>query len=67
LPEAGVVTIRIFNLLGQEITTLVNEYTPRGNYKITFDSRQLELPSGMYLYMYSCGKYSQGRKMLLLK
>ncbi len=67
LPEAGFVTVRVFNLLGQEITTLVNEYKRSGNYQVTFDTQHLTLPSGMYIYSYSCGNYSRARKMLLLK
>ena len=67
LPEAGAVTLKIYNLLGQEVTTLVDEYKQKGNYRLTFDSNRLALSSGMYIYKYTCGKYSQAKKMILLK
>ena len=58
-------TLKIYNLLGKEVATLVNEYRPAGNYEIEFDA--VELTSGIYFYKLQAGKYSETRKMILLK
>jgi hypothetical protein len=65
LPEAGNVTLIIYNLLGQEIKTLVNEYKEAGVYTINFDASQLD--SGLYFYKLQVGSFTQTRKMTLVK
>ena len=59
------VTIKIYNLLGQEIKTLVNRTESTGNHQITFNAG--DLPSGIYLYRMQAGDYIQIKKMVLLK
>lgn len=63
------VTLKIFNSLGEEITTLVNEEKPAGNYTIEFnlESSIKNLVSGVYLYQLKAGDFVQTRKMILLK
>ena len=65
LPEASYVTIKIYNLVGQEITTLVNEFKPQGHYEIQFDASNLA--SGIYLYKMQAGFFSETKKFLLMK
>ena len=59
------VTLKIYNVIGQEITTLVDEQKPPGNYEISFDAGKLT--SGVYLYSIKTNGFSQTKKMLLLK
>jgi hypothetical protein len=65
IPEKSFVKLEIFNTLGQKVKTLVNEEKESGNYSINF--RAENIPSGMYLYKLSTGKFSETKKMLLLK
>jgi hypothetical protein len=65
LPATGFVTLKIYNVLGQEVRTLVNDRQESGRYTIRFDASSLA--SGMYLYRIESGKFIQSRKMLLLK
>ncbi len=57
--------IKVYDILGREVTTLVNKYQPSGNYKIIFDASNLN--SGVYFYTLKAGSYYQTRKMLVLK
>jgi len=59
------VTLKIYNILGNEITTLVNELIPGGNHKVKFDATGL--PSGVYLYSLNAGDFVETKKMLLMK
>ncbi len=57
--------IKIYNSLGEEITTLVNSRMTAGNHEITWNAQNV--PSGMYLYKISAENFSQVRKAILLK
>jgi hypothetical protein len=71
------VQLRVYDVLGNEIATLVNEEKPSGSYEVNFDSRGLTrlpdgqvhqtLPSGIYFYQLRAGKFIQTKKMLLVK
>ena len=65
LPETGNVTIKIYNTLGAEITTLLSENLPAGNHFVAFDATNL--PSGIYFYTMNSNNFSMTKKMLLLK
>ncbi len=65
LPEAGPVTIEVYNYLGQLMKTLVNERQPAGRYRVSFDAGRLA--SGIYLYRIRTGNKTAERKMLLIK
>jgi hypothetical protein len=65
LPQKSFVTLKVYNILGVEIATLVNEEKPAGIHKINFNAS--ELSSGMYIYKISAGKFEKTMKMLLLK
>lgn len=59
------VSLKVYNVLGKEIATLVNEEKPAGSYEADFDA--IELPSGIYLYTLHVGEFIQLKKMLFLK
>jgi hypothetical protein len=59
------VTIKIFDLLGREIATLVNEEKPAGIYELTWNAAGL--PSGVYFYQLRAGSFIQTKKMILLR
>jgi hypothetical protein len=64
--ERGVlVTLKIYDILGREVATLVNEKQPAGNYEIEFDAS--ELTSGIYFYRLKTDEFLQTKKMLLIQ
>lgn len=65
LPINGNVTLKVLNIVGQEIETLVNEFQTTGTYSVSFDASKL--PSGIYFYSLISGNYTQTKKMMLLK
>lgn len=65
LPENGFVTIKIYDMLGKEIATLVNEQKSAGYHTATFDASKLT--SGVYIYTINVNSFTQSRKMLLMK
>lgn len=65
IPENTYVRISIFNVLGQEIRTLVNEFQRAGSYRISFNGA--DLPSGVYFYSLQTEKFSNIKKMILIK
>lgn len=70
LPEAGQVHLAIYNLLGQEVRVLVNERKAAGSFTVTWDGTDAlgrRLASGVYLYRIQAGRFSETRRMLLLK
>jgi|GEM_PF-2603945 len=65
LPKAGHVTLKIYDVLGNEVKTLVNEMKEMGRYTATFDASKLA--SGMYVYQIKANDFMATKKMLLLK
>jgi len=65
IPESNFVEIKIFDVLGKEIITLVNEYKSEGIYKVQFNPDNL--PSGIYLYRIKAGNFSETKKMILMR
>ncbi len=63
--DAYNVSLRVYNLLGEEVATLVNESKASGNYSVTFDASNL--PSGTYFYTLHAGNFVQTKKMILMK
>jgi len=63
--QHGPVSIRVYNSLGQEVATLVNESLAAGQYQVTFDASSLA--SGVYLYRMTAEGYSGTKKMVLVK
>jgi len=65
IPVAGLVKLNIYNVLGEKVGTLLNSYLDSGLHEIIFNAENL--PSGIYIYTLTAGKFSQNRKMILLK
>jgi hypothetical protein len=65
LPEANQVTLKVFDMLGQEVVTLVNEFINAGSYEVTFDASNL--PTGIYTYSLTAGDFQSVKKMMLIK
>ena len=61
----GLVSLKVYNILGQEITTLVNEEKSKGSYEVTFNASNL--PSGIYFYRLQVSNFIETKKMNLLK
>jgi len=59
------VLLKVYDVLGKEIKTLVNEKQNSGNYKVTYDAK--DLPSGVYFYKLQSGNFSSTEKMILLR
>jgi len=65
IPTTSFVTLKVFDMLGREVTTLVNEEMKPGSYQRTFDGSRLA--SGVYLYRLQAGTFVQTKKLLLLR
>ncbi len=66
LPVGGNVTLKVFNLLGQEVQTLINnQVIPAGRHEVIFNASSL--PSGIYFYRMQTDNFAQVKKMILLK
>jgi len=64
-PEGIWQTLKVYDILGNEVATLVNEYKPTGSYEVEFDASRLS--SGVYFYQLRTGEYVQTKKMILLR
>jgi hypothetical protein len=64
-PVAGHQTLKIYDVLGNEVATLLDEEKPTGSYEVEFDASKLA--SGMYLYKLQVGSFVETKKMLLMK
>ena len=65
IPNASLTKVMIYNLAGQEVATLLNEYLPAGMHSIKFNAGNL--PSGIYFYQLITENYSSIKKMILMK
>ena len=65
MPSSEFVTLKVFDVLGNEVATLVNEEKPAGVYEIDFSASQLT--SGVYFYTIIAGSFVETKKMILLK
>jgi hypothetical protein len=63
-------TLKIYNILGEEVRTLVDEKKKEGQYQVVWDGKDekgKEVSSGIYIYVLKCGQYKQNKKMILIK
>ena len=60
-------TLKVYDVLGNEVATLVDEYKPTGMYNVQFTMNNLQLSSGVYFYQLKVGDYIETRKMVLIK
>lgn len=65
LPVSGLTQLKVYNILGQEVATLVHEVQSAGTYRVTFDASGIS--SGIYFYKLTNGNFTQVKKMLLVK
>jgi len=65
ISKLGFVSLRIYDVLGKEVTTLVNEKLSPGKYKVEFDGSGLT--SGVYFYRLTAGEFTETKRMLLIK
>lgn len=65
LPVTGFVNLKVFDILGNEIATLVDDYRPAGKYEVDFNAEKLA--SGIYFYRLQAGDFVQTKKMILLR
>jgi hypothetical protein len=65
VPRSGFVGLRVYDILGQEVATLVNGETNPGNYEVTLDATGW--PSGLYFYRLQAASFTETKKLLLLK
>ena len=65
IPNSEFVTLKVYNILGSEVATLVNENLASGSYRFNFDAQNLA--SGVYLYELNAGNFREIKKMNLLK
>ena len=63
--RGGLVTLKVYDVLGNELTTLVNQEKPAGEYEVEFNS--INLPSGVYFYQLKAGSLVETKKMILMK
>ncbi len=61
----NMVTLKVYDILGNEIATLIDEYKSAGSYEVEFDAK--DIPSGIYFYQLTSGEFIQTKKMLLIK
>ena len=65
IPRGGLVTVKVYNMIGQEVETLVNQFQSSGSHQVTFNGRSLS--SGVYFYRINSENFNMVRKMVLLK
>ncbi len=65
IPEASFTSIKIYDALGNQVSSLVNETKTAGTYEVTFDAKNLS--SGIYYYELQAGSFTQTKKMILTK
>ncbi len=65
LPRSGIVTLKVYDILGREVATLVNAKKAAGNYQVEFNGSKLA--SGVYIYRLQTGNFSAVKKLVLLK
>jgi hypothetical protein len=65
LPQAGRVTLTVYDVLGWQIATLASEKKSAGRHTATFDAS--DLPAGVYLYRLRAGSYVETRRMVVVR
>jgi len=65
LPKTSKVSLKVFNILGEEVATLLSASLPSGSYKYVWDASHLA--SGVYLYRFQAGDYVGTRMMILMR
>jgi len=66
IPESGLITLKVYDILGNEISTLVNKEQSAGEYEFEFNTADFDLSSGVYFYQLQAGAFLQTKKLMLL-
>jgi hypothetical protein len=75
IADFGFVSLKVYDLLGREVATLIDEEKPAGEYEVEFSAKggsasggnAYNLPSGIYFYQLRAGDFVEAKKMILLK
>ncbi|MBN8568670.1 MAG: T9SS type A sorting domain-containing protein [Ignavibacteria bacterium] len=67
IPVSGFVTLKVYDILGNEVASLVNANQNAGQYSVDFNTSNLNLSSGVYFYKLSTGNFTDVKKMSLIK
>ncbi|MBZ0200110.1 MAG: T9SS type A sorting domain-containing protein [Ignavibacteriaceae bacterium] len=69
IPKDEIVTLKVYDILGREVKTLVNDFKEKGRYEVTYDASSAGggLASGLYIYEIKSGDYKTSKKMTLIK
>ncbi|MBI4810920.1 MAG: T9SS type A sorting domain-containing protein, partial [Ignavibacteriales bacterium] len=67
LPVSSWVTLKVYNILGQEVATLVNEKRVAGRYNYEFRSSDFDFSSGVYFYRLLTGNFTSTKKFIVVK
>ena len=65
IPESGLVTLRVYDVIGREVASLVNENKGEGSYNVTYEASNLQ--SGIYIYQLKVNSFIETKKMILMK
>lgn len=65
VPRSGFVTLKVYDVLGRLVRTLVNKVEQPGSYTVTFDAP--DLASGVYFYRLEAGTFTQTKKLMLIR
>ena len=65
IPKSGYVSLKIYDILGNEVATLVNGYQEANSYRVRFNANRIA--SGIYFYKLKTGEFVQTKKMILMK
>lgn len=65
VPEFSFVKLSVFDIIGKEVRTILNDWKTAGEYEVEFDGS--DLPSGVYFYQLKAGNYVETKKMILIK
>ena len=67
IPKSGMVSLKLYDVTGKEVTTLINEYKTNGTYSLNLNFGKYQITSGVYFYRLSSGSFSDVKKMILIK
>ncbi len=67
IANPGFVSLKIYDILGREVATLIHEEKQAGEYEVNFDAGKFNLPSGIYFYRLRAGAFLQTKKLILIK
>ncbi|MCW9065835.1 MAG: T9SS type A sorting domain-containing protein, partial [Ignavibacteriaceae bacterium] len=65
IPQSEFVSLKVFDILGNEVATLANEERTAGNYEVNLNA--INLSSGIYFYKLQTGNFVESKKMILIK